>query len=87
MVNTSWMFALIWNIVKGFVDEKTRNKMTVLKSNYTDELLKWVDKDNLPSIFGGNCNCSHIPGGCMYSDIGPWNPLGGMIPENQSLNK
>jgi hypothetical protein len=81
MVNTSWMFALIWNIVKGFIDEKTRNKMTVLKSNYLEELLKWVDKDSLPSIFGGNCKCSHIPGGCMYSDIGPWNPLGGMVPE------
>ena len=52
--------------------------MTVLKSDYLDELLLYVDKDNLPSILGGNCTCSHIPGGCMFSDIGPWNPTGGI---------
>jgi hypothetical protein len=78
MINTSTMFKLIWSIVKGFVDKKTRNKMTVLKGDYLEELLKYVDKDNLPSFLGGNCRCSHIPGGCMFSDIGPWNPEGGI---------
>lgn len=78
MINTSTMFSFIWSIVKGFIDQKTRNKITVLKDNYLNELLEFVDKDNLPKIFGGNCTCSHIPGGCMYSDIGPWNPNGGI---------
>ena len=74
MINTSTIFKFMWTIVKGFIDEKTRNKMTVLKSDYLEEILKWVDKDNLPSIFGGNCKCEHIQGGCMNADIGPWNP-------------
>jgi hypothetical protein len=78
MINTSTMFKFMWSIIKGFIDKKTRNKMTVLKSDYLEELLEYVDRDNLPSILGGNCTCSHIPGGCMFSDIGPWNPTGGI---------
>ena len=79
MINTSTMFKFMWSIVKGFIDQKTRNKITVLKSEYTNELLEVIDKENLPTILGGNCTCSHLPGGCMSSDIGPWNPNGGLI--------
>ena len=79
MIKTSTMFKFFWSIVKGFVDEKTRNKITVLKTDFLKELLEWVDIENLPSSLGGNCTCSHIEGGCLWSDIGPWNPLGGMV--------
>jgi hypothetical protein len=78
MINTSTMFHLLWSMVKGFIDEKTRNKITVIKSDYTNQLLELVDAENLPTFLGGKCKCSHIEGGCLYSDIGPWNPAGGI---------
>ncbi len=77
MINTSIMFKLIWAIVKGFVDKRTSQKIVVLRYDYESELLKYIDKENLPSILGGTCKCENLEGGCMSSDIGPWNPSGG----------
>jgi hypothetical protein len=37
-----------------------------------------VDEENLPSFFGGKCTCSGFLYGCLGSDIGPWNPEGGI---------
>lgn len=76
LINSSTMFSFVFNIVKGFIEEKTRNKINVIKANYKEKLLEIIDENNLPSILGGKCTCSHVEGGCMSSDIGPWNPLG-----------
>lgn len=78
LLNTSFMFSAIWSIVKGFIDEKTRNKISVQKSNYLKTLLEYIDDENLPVFLGGKCECKEIEGGCLYSDIGPWNPTGGI---------
>jgi len=78
LINTSFFFSAVWTIVKAFVDEKTRNKISVEKSSYQKKLLELVDADNLPTFLGGNCTCPNIEGGCLYADIGPWNPQGGI---------
>ncbi len=83
LINTSTMFSFLWSLVKGFLNEKVRIKMVVLKSNYKEKLLEYIDANNLPSFFGGNCTCSHMTGGCLYSDIGPWNPEGELIDETK----
>jgi len=76
LINTTFFFKAIWTLVKGFIDEKTRNKIIVEKSSYLKKLLEFVDKENLPSIIGGECTCTQY-GGCLNSDLGPWNPEGG----------
>jgi hypothetical protein len=78
LVNTSFFFSAVWSIVKGFLDEKTTNKIKVEKSGYAKKLLEHVDAENLPTFFGGTCTCSHVEGGCLFSDQGPWNPQGGL---------
>lgn len=78
LLNTSFFFSAVWTLVKGFIDEKTRNKIEVEKSSYQKKLTELVDEENLPTFFGGKCTCSHIEGGCLYADIGPWNPNGGL---------
>lgn len=79
LINAGFFFSAVWTIVKGFIDEKTRKKIVMEKSGYAKKLLELVDAENLPSILGGACTCGHIPGGCLFSDIGPWNPEGGLV--------
>ena len=47
-------------------------------------MLEYINADQLPEFLGGTCHC---PKGCMFSDVGPWNPEGlpynkfGLLPE------
>ncbi len=72
VVDAPYLFSGIWAVVKGFLDERTRNKIKIQGSGYQKVLLEMVDADQLPSILGGTCTCSHVPGGCMKSNKGPW---------------
>ena len=79
MINTSFVFNLVFSMIKGLIDKKTLGKMRVLGDKYLDSLLELIDIENIPSFLGGKCTCSHIEGGCLFADIGPWNPEGGFI--------
>jgi len=72
IVNAPMLFTGVWAIIKGFLDEKTRNKIKILGGNYKKDLLEVVEADNLPDFLGGTCTCAEY-GGCMYSNLGPWN--------------
>ena len=78
ILNAGFFFSAIWAIAKAFIDEKTAKKVSVLGTDYLTELKKHIDMDNLPKSLGGNCECTNITGGCLYADIGPWNPEGGL---------
>ena len=42
IVNAPMMFSAVWAMVKIWLDEKTKNKITIIGSGYKDELLKFV---------------------------------------------
>ena len=84
IVNVGFLFRAVWSLVKGFIDPKTQSKINLLKSTYKDDLLELVDEDKLPSFFGGKCTCSGFLYGCLGSDIGPWNPEGGITQAGQT---
>ncbi|KAH6847295.1 CRAL-TRIO domain-containing protein [Chaetomium sp. MPI-CAGE-AT-0009] len=69
LINTPWGFSTVWNVVKGWLDPVTVQKIHVFGSNYKAELLKQIPAENLPKDFGGTCQCE---GGCELSDMGPW---------------
>jgi len=69
IINAPWGFSSAFSFIKGFLDPVTVSKIHVLGSGYGSELLGQVPKANLPKSLGGSCDC---PGGCEYSDAGPW---------------
>lgn len=53
--------------MKGWLDEKTREKIKVFRGDYKKELLKFVTEDQLPEFLGGTNTAS------LGTDPGPWN--------------
>ena len=84
IVNTGFFFRAVWTMVKGFIDPKTQAKIGLFGTNFKNELLQLVDEDKLPEFFHGKCTCSDFMFGCLGSDIGPWNPEGGITQGEQS---
>jgi hypothetical protein len=77
IINAPFLFKGAWAIIKPFIDEKTRKKISILGSSYTKDLFKHVDPSNVPAEIGGECTCSEHEGGCFLSDKGPWNEFPG----------
>ncbi len=79
LINVGFFFRAVWTLVKGFIDPKTAGKITLVKGPGKEELLELIDIKNLPNFLGGECDCSGFRFGCLGSDIGPWNPEGGIV--------
>ena len=71
VVNAPFIFSGAWAVVKGFLDERTVKKIKILGSSFQKEVAELVDLETLPSFLGGKCKCESL-GGCMKSNIGPW---------------
>jgi len=69
IINAPWTFRAIWTIVSNFVDPLTNQKIHVLGSNYLEELLKVISKDELPSKYGGTCKIPIAYGNEKEEDI------------------
>lgn len=72
VVNAPMLFAFLWSILKGFLNERTRAKVRIIGAGYENVLLEHIDAANLPDFLGGSCTCSHVEGGCLNSSVGPW---------------
>ena len=66
-MNAPFTFTTVWNVVKGWLDEKTREKIQIKGANYLDTVCKYVDKEQLPDWLGGSCTEP------LEKDFGPWN--------------
>ena len=73
LINAPWGFSTVWNVIKGWLDPVTQEKIKILGSNYKPDLLDAIDEVNLPVDLGGSCNECDRVGGCSLSDAGPWN--------------
>jgi CRAL/TRIO domain/CRAL/TRIO, N-terminal domain len=69
IINTPMLFSAAWAVIKPWLDERTKKKISTEGSKFQSKLLELVAPENLPDFLGGTCNC---PGGCLSSDAGPW---------------
>ncbi len=56
IINSPRFFAASWNIIKGWIDPRTANKVEVLSSrkSWEKKLLEHIDVDQLPADYGGS---------------------------------
>ncbi|XP_055017784.1 SEC14-like protein 2 isoform X2 [Boleophthalmus pectinirostris] len=47
------LFPVAYNLVKHFLSENTRHKIHILGANWQEVLLKYIDVEELPAIYGG----------------------------------
>ena len=66
IINGGVMFSGIWKIIKGWLDEKTRNAIDILGANYLEILKKDIDIDVIPAFLGGNNQAD------FSNASGPW---------------
>ncbi len=66
IINTGFTFKALWAIVKPFLDKKTKEKISILGSDFKKELNEWIDDDQLPDFLGGTCTKK------LGEPFGPW---------------
>ena len=54
-------------MIKGWIDEKTRQRITFEGSGYKEKLLSFIDENQLYETLGGKKKCN------LHDDDGPWN--------------
>ncbi len=52
IINSPTAFKMAWAVIKGWIDEKTRNKIEVLGSSYMTKLEAFVDVSQIPDFMG-----------------------------------
>ena len=66
LCNAPFIFTGIWALVKGWLDERTRKKISIQGSGYLTYLRQYVDDDQIPDFLGGSNPAQ------LEEDMGPW---------------
>ncbi|KAF9322344.1 hypothetical protein BG000_002675 [Podila horticola] len=69
IVNSPYVFVKVYSMIKKWLDPGVIEKIHILGKDYKNVLLDHIDSENLPDFLGGECTCSHMPGGCVPSVI------------------
>ena len=59
VINAPGFFTFVFGLIKGFIDERTQEKITFLGSDYRDTLIAKLGSDSTPQEWGGTCTLEH----------------------------
>jgi len=71
VVNAPMLFYGVWSVIKLMIDDRTKQKIHILGSNYQKKLLEKVDAENLPDFLGGKSTIEEY-GEYLTKEQGPW---------------
>ena len=72
VINAPYGFSAIWNIIRTWLSKETADKIVIFSAGDSqDALLRAIDVEDLPEVYGGKCNCE-AQGGCAKGLTGPW---------------
>jgi hypothetical protein len=60
LINAPRVFSMVWSIVKGWLDERTRNKVQILSGDGREQMRAVLGEEcfrSLPKAIGGECEC------------------------------
>ena len=66
IINCPWYFTALFNLFKPFIDARTRDKFSILGSDFLPELLECMDISIIPREYGGMCD--NVPWDLKNSD-------------------
>jgi hypothetical protein len=77
VLNTPMFFENIWEsqLVKC-INDNTLKKIVISSNSTHSDLQDQIDEYELPSIYGGTCECKAT---CVYSEKGPWTEVENLI--------
>jgi len=67
VINTPWIFSMLWAIIKPWIDTNTLAKIKILGSNY-QEALDIIKPEDIPDYLGGPIKNS-VPNGGPFKGI------------------
>lgn len=62
IINAPSAFSVAWKMIRPWLADRVRAKISIHNNIPYNELLSLIDKENLPKEYGGMCTC---PGGCL----------------------
>ncbi|ELU07678.1 hypothetical protein CAPTEDRAFT_168514 [Capitella teleta] len=80
IVNAPKIFPILFNIVKPFLREETRDKIKMFGANWKEELVKYIDPEHLPVHWGGKATDPDGDPFCASKVC-----LGGPVPEEFNI--
>ena len=51
VINTPLIFYAFWKVIKVFIPERTQAKVAIFRSDYHDDLYRWIDHDQIDPLF------------------------------------
>ncbi|CAD5125019.1 DgyrCDS13257 [Dimorphilus gyrociliatus] len=54
IINAPTFFTVLWGIFRKFITDEMAQKISVLGKNYREQLLQYIDVNELPKFLGGN---------------------------------
>jgi len=57
LINCPLVFRMLWAVIKPWLHPLTAARINILGDDYMPTLLEFIDADQLPRYFGGNCQC------------------------------